>query len=99
MSAPPLSKFLPEGTELVSSGDLAVRVERDGDGVRVTLRDRWGWHWIGHCSAHEVDGRKGYGGVVVQQEVPEALRLPGDDEPAAASNRPKPRGIAPKVRA
>lgn len=97
MAAPPMSKFLPEGVELASSGDLAVRVERDGDGVRVTLRDRWGWHWIGHCPAHEVDGRKGYGGVVTQQEVPEALRLPGDDAPV--TEQPKPRGLAPKVRA
>lgn len=95
MAAPPLSKFLPDGVELASSGDLAVRVERDGDGVRVTLRDRWGWHWIAHCSAHEADGRKGYGGVAVQQEVPEALRLPGDDE--ATGERPKPRGLGPKV--
>lgn len=95
MAAPPLSKFLPEGTELPSSGALAVRVERDDGGVRVTLRDAWGWHLIAHCPAHEIDGRKGYSGVAVIQEVPEALRLPGDDDPPG--ERPKPRGLAPKV--
>ncbi len=97
MSAPPVSKFLPPGVELPACGALAVRVERDGDGVRVILRDAYGWWHIAHCSTYEIDGRKGYSGVAVQQPVPEAFRLPGDGEPAG--ERPKPRGIGPKVMA
>ena len=95
MAAPPLSKFLPPGVELPACGALAVRVERDGDGVRVILRDKWGWFWIAHCELAEVDGRRGYSGIAAQQPVPEALRLPGDDDPPG--ERPKPRGLAPKV--
>lgn len=95
MAAPPLSKFLPDDVELPSCGALAVRVERDGDGVRVVLRDSYGWWLIAHCAAHEIDGRKGYSGVAAIQEVPEALRLPGDDDPPG--ERPKPRGIGPRA--
>ena len=95
MAAPPLSKFLPEGTELPSSGALSVRVERDGDGVRVTIRDAWGWWHIAHCAAHKIDGRKGYSGVAAQQPVPAAFALPGDDDPPG--ERPKPRGLVPVV--
>lgn len=97
MAAPPLSKFLPEGVELASSGDLAVRVEKDGDGVRVLLRDRHGWWWIAHCEPAEIEGRRGYSGVARQQAVPEAFRLPGEGEPNPAPERPKPRGLAPMV--
>lgn len=95
MAAPSMSKFLPAGAEIKPSGEHAVRVEKDGDGVRVSFRDAWGWWHIAHCAPTEIDGRKGYSGVAVQQAVPEAFRLPGDDEPAA--ERPKPRGIGPKV--
>lgn len=97
MSAPPMSAFLPGDTTLTSSAELAVRVERDGDGVRVLMRDRHGWWWITHCEPVEIAGRRGYSGVARQQAVPEALRLPGDDEPEPAAGRPKQRGLVPVV--
>lgn len=98
MAAPPMSAFLPDGGELTSSAQLAVRVERDGDGVRVVVRDRHGWWWIAHCEPAEINGRKGYSGVAVQQAVPEAMALPGESvEYDPAPVRTKPRGLAPLV--
>ncbi len=99
MSVPPLSKFLPDGATIKPSGEHAVRVEKDGDGVRVSFRDAWGWWHIAHCAPHEIDGRKGYSGVSTQQETPEALRLPGEDGMRGPEGGAKPRGIGPKARA
>ena len=96
MAAPPISTYLPEGTDLPSSGALAVRIERDPDGVlRARGRDRWGWTFAGEVVETVIDGKRGWSVVLVQGPVPEALRLPGDDAPEA--ERPKPRGLAPKV--
>ncbi len=97
MSAPPLSKFLQDGTDLPSSGALAVRVERDGDGVRVILRDKWGWFFIAYCGPAEIDGRRGYSGVAVQQETPEAFCLPGETPMREPEGGAAVRGLAPKV--
>lgn len=94
MNAPPMSAFLPEGGDLTSSAQLAVRVERDGDGVRVILRDRWGWFFIAHCEPAEIAGRKGYSGVAAQQPVSDTLALPGEGEVQDAAAHPKPRALA-----
>lgn len=99
MAAPPLSKFLPEGTELPSSGALAVRIEKAPDGVRLIARDRYGWWFIAHLTPCEIDGRPGYSGVAVQQAVPDAYALPGENEASGTAPGPKPRGIGPKVSA
>ncbi len=98
MSAPPLSKFLQDGTDLPSSGAFAVRIERDPDGVlRARARDRWGWQMSGDLIETVIDGKRGWSFVLVQGETPEAFRLPGETpmrEPEGASAV---RGIGPKV--
>lgn len=97
MAVPPVSAFVPEGTELPRCGAFAVRVERDGDGVRVTMRDHTGWWLIAHCEPAEIAGRRGYSGVARLQETPEFLRLPGEDAMREPEGGTKPRGIGPKA--
>lgn len=96
MAAPPLSKFLPDGTNLPTSGAVAVRIERGADGkLRAIGRDSWGWVFSGDVVEAVIEGKRGWSLVLNQGPAPEALRLPGDDDPPG--ERPKPRGLAPKV--
>ncbi len=98
MAAPPLSEFLPDGTDLPSSGALAVRIERDPDGVlRAKARDAWGWTFRGEVAETVIDGKRGWSLVLVQGETPEALRLPGEDGMRGPEGGAKPRGIGPKA--
>ena len=100
MSTLPLSAYLPDGTDLPTSGAIAVRIERGDDGVlRARARDAWGWHMLGDVVEAVIDGKRGWSVVLIQGEVPEALRLPGEDEmrePEGDVPR-APRGVGPRA--
>lgn len=78
-AAPPLSDYLPPGTDLRPTGDIAGRIERAPDGSLVVRgRDAWGWTWTGAVVEAEIEGRRGWSFVLALGETPEAFRLPGE---------------------